>query len=82
MHTHTYTYIHTHTHIYIYIYIYLYIYIHTHTHLIRFVSFLFLELYDVCEILHGEFGMMQSGLTSRSVEIKNADYLVSQSSFE
>ena len=33
------------------------------------------ELYDVCELLHGEFGSMQSGLTSRSIEAKS-DYLV------
>jgi myosin heavy subunit len=34
------------------------------------------ELYDVCEIIHGEFGQLQSGLTSRSVELKNGDYFV------
>ena len=33
------------------------------------------ELYDVCELLHGEFGSMASGLTSRSIEAKS-DFLV------
>ena len=34
------------------------------------------ELYDVCELLHGEFGSLKSGLTSRSIEAKSSDYLV------
>lgn len=34
------------------------------------------ELYDVCEILKGEFPSMQSGLTSRSLESARADYIV------
>ena len=36
----------------------------------------FAELYDVCEILKGEFPSMQSGLTSRSIESARSDYLV------
>ena len=35
-----------------------------------------LELYDVCELLQGEFGSLKSGLTSRSIEAKASDYLV------
>ena len=34
------------------------------------------ELYDVCELLQGEFGSLKSGLTSRSIEAKASDYLV------
>ena len=38
--------------------------------------FYFLELYDVCELLQGEFGSLRAGLTSRSIEAKASDYLV------
>ena len=38
--------------------------------------FLLTELYDVCELLQGEFGSLKSGLTSRSIESKASDYLV------
>ena len=34
------------------------------------------ELYDVCEILKGEFPSMQAGLTTRSLETAKSDYLV------
>ena len=42
-----------------------------------FFSFYFPELYDVCEILKGEFPSMQAGLTTRSLETAaRSDYLV------
>ena len=44
---------------------------------ITIFSFYFPELYDVCEILKGEFPSMQAGLTTRSLETAaRSDYLV------
>ena len=42
-----------------------------------FFPILFSELYDVCEILKGEFPSMQAGLTTRSLEsaVARNDYL-------
>ena len=44
---------------------------------ILFIPILFSELYDVCEILKGEFPSMQAGLTTRSLEsaVARNDYL-------
>ena len=44
--------------------------------LTEFVLICFSELYDVCEILRGEFPSMQAGLTTRSIESARSDYLV------
>ena len=44
--------------------------------LTEFVLTCFSELYDVCEILRGEFPSMQAGLTTRSIESARSDYLV------
>jgi myosin heavy subunit len=40
------------------------------------LHFVVTELYDVCEILKGEFPSMQAGLTTRSLEAARTDYLV------
>ncbi len=39
-------------------------------------GFHFAELYDVCELIKGEFPSMQAGLTTRSLETARSDYLV------